>query len=205
MVELHDEIVRFKQWAPAPGNRSSDWEYEYENWDRLCALAVSTIERYADSEIPRNVAEDLIYALGRDNEGEHLREHLIDAPQLLATLAIHAMRVADPDAKWQIVVSVAEAELSNAAELIQPYLLDEDEYVRRRSLLAFAVFSPREAEAIALQNLTDSFEYTRIAALHVLDMTDSSHLAASLDALDNDPIDYVRSNVRELRERGRNK
>ncbi len=186
MLSLQDEIESFKQWAPAPENRSGEWECEYDHWDRFWAAAVSTIEQYANTKMPLNVVDDVLYALARDNECEHLREHLVGTPQLLSALAVHATGTADADAKWQIVVSVAEAEIDNAAELIRPYLADENEYVRRRSLMAYAAFAPGEAEEIALQNLTDTFEYTRIAALHVLHIIESSHLAANLDALEDD-------------------
>ncbi len=120
-------------------------------------------------------------------------------------LVAYATKSSDADAKWQVVVSVADAELPDAAELIRPFLNDDDEYVRRRSLMAYALFAPREDEEIAIQNLAATFEYTRIAALHVLHAIDSPHLVSALEALENDPSEHVRHNVRKLREKRQNK
>ena len=205
MCTLQDEITRFREWAPPAESQHGEWECEYEHWDRLWAAAISTIGQYADTVMPPNVTDALLYVLARDNECEHVRDHLVGSPQLLSALAAHATGTKDADATWQIAVSLGEAKLENAAELIRPFLEDENEYVRRRSLMAFAPFAPREAERIALQNLTDAYEYTRIAALHVLDMIDSSHVATTLDALENDLNEYVRSSVRELREKRQKK
>ncbi len=163
------------------------------------------IDQLADRVVSPDMAADLLYVLARDNEAEHVRDHLVQTPSVLSALAIYAIKSSDADAKWQIVVSVAESNLPDAADLIRPFLNDEDEYVRRRSLMAYARYAPEEAEKIALQNLTAAFEYTRITALHVLDTVDSSHLASSVDAMENDPSEHVRHNARELREKRQNK
>ncbi len=165
----------------------------------MWASASDVITAYHDGSIPVAVADDLVYALARDNECEHIRETLLSSPELIRTLAKRAVVSKDADAKWQITISVAEAQLPDAADLIRPFLTDPDEYVRRRSLMAFAPFSPKEAEELAIKNLDDKFEYTRIAALHVLHTVRSGYLEAGLDQLASDPNKYVRQNVEELR------
>ncbi len=197
--DLHAEVEKFKQWAPPYENTSGEWECEYEGWRDLWAAAESVIERFENGAIPSDVAGDLLYAIARDNETEHLRKRLVDAPGLLFHLAAYSVAYHDPCAKWQIAVSVAEANLVNAADLICHFLKDDDEYVRRRALLAFAPFSPAEAESIAILNLSDAFEYTRIAALHVLHDIGSSHFEEALSRLENDQNEYVRANVEQLR------
>jgi HEAT repeat protein len=64
--------------------------------------------------------------------------------------------------------------------------------------MSFAPFSPTEAEAIALRDLDNDFEYTRMAALNVLHLLQSPHLPNALERLGDDPNDYVRSYVNEL-------
>lgn len=71
---------------------------------------------------------------------------------------------------------MSDAQLPDAADLIRPYISDVDEYVRRRSLLAFAPFSPTEAEAIAKNWMDEEYEYSRIAGLHVLDIINSGSI-----------------------------
>jgi HEAT repeat protein len=96
-------------------------------------------------------------------------------------------------------LSVAEAHLDNATDLIRLLLADDNEYVRRRSLMVFAPLSPSEAETIAISNLSDEYEYTRMTALNVLYTVGSSQLDKYLDLLEFDPNEYVRQNVQELR------
>lgn len=204
MASLQQEIDRFRKWAPPTDRRHGEWECDYEHWTRLWSAAMSTIDKHAGQELSPDVAEDLLYVLARDNEAENVRDHLVQTPDVLSALAVYATKSPDPDAKWQIVVSIADAKLPDAAELIRPFLNDDDEYVRRRSLMAFTLFAPREAEEIALHDLAATFEYTRIAALHVLDTVDSPQLALALQALDNDPSEHVRHNVHELRRKRQN-
>ncbi|MFN3158710.1 MAG: HEAT repeat domain-containing protein [Rubinisphaera brasiliensis] len=199
MSELHQQTTKFKLWAATADQRSGQWECDYENWHDLWSAASNTITAYQDGSIPDVEAFDLLYILGRDNECEYVREGLLASPELIAALALRAIGSNDADAKWQIAISVAESKLPNAADLLRPFLCDTDEYVRRRTLMAFAPFVPKEAEAIAIMNLDDEFEYTRIAALHVLHTVGSNSLDASLDRLAADPSKYVRQNVEELR------
>lgn len=199
MPELQREVERFKQWASSFVRCSAEWECEYEHWPDLLAAAREAIATHRDGRIPASIADDLLYALGRDNECESIREGLLESPELIATLAKRALLTDDADAKWQIAISVAEAELLDAAELLRPFLTDSDEYVRRRSLMAIAPFAPSEAEAIAIKNLDDEFEYTRIMALHVLHRVRSRHLEASLERLASDSSEHVRTNVEKLR------
>lgn len=203
LSELQQQVARFKRWASTANQSSGEWECDYENWQELLAAASDCIAAHRDGSIPSGVADDLLYAIARDNECEHIREMLLASPTLLAILATRAVSLDDADAKWQIAISVAESQMPGAANLLRPFLKDQDEYVRRRSLLAFAPFSPKEAEAIAIENLNDGFEYTRIAALHVLHAVGSNQLDASLDRMAIDSSQYVRQNVEKLRLSGR--
>ena len=205
MTTLRDEIDRFKAWAPPTDRRHGEWECDYKHWPQLLDAAITAIDQHAGRELSPDVAEDLLYVLARDNESESVREHLVQNPDVLSALAGYATKSLDADAKWQIAVSVADTQLPDGAELIRPFLNDEDEYVRRRSLMAYASFAPREAEEIAIKNLAATFEYTRIAALHVLYALDSPHLVSALEVLENDPSGHVRGNVRKLREERQNK
>jgi hypothetical protein len=153
MTTLRDEIDRFKAWTPPTDRRHGEWECDYKHWPQLLSAAITAIDQHAGRELSPDVADDLLYVLGRDNESESVREHLVQNPDVLSALAKYATESLDADAKWQIAVSFADAKLPDGAELIRPFLNDEDEYVRRRSLMAYASFAPREAEEIAIKNL----------------------------------------------------
>ena len=132
-------------------------------------------------------AADLLYVLARDNESEHICELIAEHTELLRTLARRAVECGEPDAKWQLAVAIGESRLTDAVDLLRPFLTDPDEYVRRRSLMVYAAFSPVEAEEIALRNLDDDYEYTRLAALSVLDMIQSTHLEDAMRRLGAGP------------------
>ena len=68
----------------------------------------------------------------------------------------------------------------------------------QKSLLAFASHSPAEAETIAFRDLNAPFEYTRIAALHVLSIVRSPLLSQTLEHCLNDPNEYVRNCAKQI-------
>jgi HEAT repeat protein len=199
MSEFSNEIAKFKDWAPPEKHRSGEWECDYGHWNELYAAAISVINLHTDGDITSELADELLYVIARDNECEHLRHCLLDAPLLLSKLAQLAVPSIESHAKWQIATAVAEVHLDNAADLIRPFLTDDDEYVRRRSLMAIAPISPAEAEQIAISNLSDENEYTRIAALHALHLANSLQLRNWLGRLEKDPSEHVRHNVKRLR------
>ena len=201
MQNFEKELARFREWALVHAGMYGEWECDYEHWDELWSATEQLMERAAANLPDAKTTNDLLYTIARDNEIERLREELIRHPDLLRHLARHGIESSDVDARWQIAVSVAEAKLPDAADLIRPYLSDVNEYVRRRSLLAFAPFSPTEAEDIAKSWMDEEYEYSRIAGIHVLDIIDSESLGFYLQRYKDDPNQYVRSNVDEIRKR----
>ena len=196
---LTDEIARFKSWAVDHEGSSGEWECDYEEWRALYAAVEATFAKFA-SEPPDDATKDLLlYAIARDNECGRLINTLVEYPGLLRSLARHATDYPDWNARWQIAVILSEAKLPESPDLIRAFLTDEEEYVRRRSLMEFAKFCPDEAEALAISGMDEEFEYTRIAALHVLFRVNSDRLSYFLERHENDPNEYVRKNVTDLK------
>lgn len=198
-TNLANEVARFKEWAPAHEGTYGEWECDYEHWDGLWAAAEDSMKTCTHEPPDVATSRDLLYAIARDNELERLRDELVKYPELLRHLARLAVDSSESDAKWQIAVSVADAQLPDAADLIRPYLTDSNEYVRRRSLLAIARFSPIEAEKMAKAWMDEDYEYSRIAGLHVLAIVNSDSLSFYLERHADDPSQYVRSNVDDIR------
>ncbi len=198
MTQLATEIQRFRDWAETYPHRHGEWECDYTQWNALWSAAIKLIESCSSGHIASSEASDLLYVLARDNETEHLCNEIASHHNLLRTLAKCAVGCDEPDAKWQLAVAIGESRLEDAADLLRPYLYDPDEYVRRRSLMAFALFAPTEAEQIAVRDLGNDYEYTRMAALNVLHLLQSSHLPDALTRLGDDPNMYVRAYVNEL-------
>jgi hypothetical protein len=198
-TDLANQIARFKEWAPFHEGTYGEWECDYQYWDELWAAAEESMKCFAHEPPDIRTSNDLLYAIARDNEIERLRDELAKYPELLRHLSRFGVDSPEWAAKWQLVVSVADVQLPDAAELIRPYLADSNEYVRRRSLLAIAPFSPVEAEEIAKAWMDEDYEYSRIAGLHVLDMVNSDLLPFYLERHATDLSQYVRSNVDGIR------
>ncbi|WP_143752138.1 HEAT repeat domain-containing protein [Marinobacter profundi] len=199
MTNFDREIERFKEWAVGRESTYGEWECDYENWHDLWEASEETMRRYENESPSDEASSKLLYVIARDNELERLRNTLVEYPGLLRHLASIAHSCPEPDAKWQIAVSIADAQLPEAADLIRPFLTDSSEYVRRRSLLAIAPFSPSEAEEIAKDWMTEEYEYSRIAGLHVLNIVNSEELPLYLKRHEKDCSQHVRSNVDEIR------
>jgi len=200
-TSFREEVARFREWASPHEGSYGEWECDYEHWDALWSATEEMMAECAADLPDEGTSDDLLYAIARDNEIERLRRELVKYPVLLRHLALYAVDSPDADAKWQIAVSVADAQLADSADLMRSYLTDEDEYVRRRSLLAIAPLSPKEAEEIAKRWMDEEFEYSRIAGIHVLDLVNSESLGSYLSKHASDPNQYVRSNVDEIRRR----
>lgn len=194
------EVSRFREWAVSYKDTSGEWECDYGNWDSIYLATDNLLKESLNTNFQSDLLDDLIYIIARDNECEIIREKLTDFPDLLRVLAFRALDSEEWHAKWQIVVSVHEANLMDASDLIRPYLKDKEEYVRRRSLAALAYHSPLEAESIAKENMNGKYEYTRIMGLNVLKIVESDSLEFYLKRHENDPDEYVRNNVQEIRE-----
>ena len=198
-LQLTDEIARFRAWAVGHEGSSGEWECDYPEWRALYKAAEAAYAAYA-SDPPDYATKDLLlYAIARDNECQRLSDALLQYPELLLNLARHAKEYPDWNARWQMPVILAEAGLPESPDLIRSFIADDDEYVRRRSLMALAKYCPDEAEGIAIAGMDEKHEYTRIAALHVLFDVGSDRLQYFLDRHETDPNEYVRQNVAELK------
>ena len=132
MTSLANEITRFKEWAKPHEGINGEWECDYPHWAQLYAAAEEAISSSANKPLDIQTSFNLIYAIARDNESERLRDRLMEYPELIRHLALLGINSSEPDAKWQIAISVAGARLPDAADLIRPYLADDDEYVREK-------------------------------------------------------------------------
>ena len=197
-ADFESEVEKFRLWAPPHKDTYGEWEEDYDNWSELVSATELLINSGSYNNPDQSLTDDLLYAIARDNECGRISDILEDNLVLLEYLTIHGVKSNEWHAKWQLAVLVGESTLKNAAELIRPYLTDNEEYVRRRSLMAITPHSPEEAEAIALRQISDEYEYTRIVSIHVLFEVSSTELNYYLNILKNDPNEHVRNNVNEI-------
>lgn len=201
MFSLDQQLKRFQRWADqnAPDGAlrdSGEWECEYPYWPELYSAVRSVL---AQPLLSRPEEDQVLFALARDNEAEVILDLLTSFPTHVLALATRSLQSAHPDARWQAAVALARAAPPDAIPVLRLFLSDTDEYVRRRALLALGRLDASFAEEIALQWLSASPEYSRMAALVVLQIVGSPRLEAALSALNGDPSEVVRNRVHLIR------
>ena len=168
---LEQEVARFQLWAGDYGQRQfSEWECDYPDW---ASLYTAVSEFIADSKImdwDESVIGLLIYAIARDNEDEYLAPLLqadVEKLQVLATAAVHSE---EKDAKWQLGEQLAFCadRLASAESLLLAFAADDDEYVRRRSMMALGRMKSGHVESLAKAAWETGDEHQRMAALDAL-------------------------------------
>jgi hypothetical protein len=149
-IKLGTEVARFKRWAARHPKNTGQWECDYSEWNWL------RLRTAVDNTLSRSILDDqdvdlLLYVLARDNEREIIRGMLEEAPEHGFRLAEVAVTYPDPDARWQIAVFLGGQQESGAKELLRQFVADQDEYVRRRALIAAQKHDPLFAEQTAIQ------------------------------------------------------
>jgi HEAT repeat protein len=146
---------------------------------------------------------DVLYALARDNEDQVLLGELVNHPEALLRLSDAAIACPDREARWQVAHALGQVNDSPAESetLLRHFVIaDEEEYVRRRALLALGNRRSPSAEPLALAVWDTAEEYPRIAAMEVLYQVQSSHLPRILEAAHGDTRETVRTRAVWIRQ-----
>jgi hypothetical protein len=138
MRELLLEIDIFRNWAKTADKSFGEWETEYLHWDRIYHYVNKLIEETPVEKWSSDLLNEFLYILARDNECEIIIDTLIDNPNQLLSVAKHSVSFPDHDARWQIAFGLGEIDENNQEiqTLLNQFLLDEFEYVRRRASFA---------------------------------------------------------------------
>ncbi|OIK11271.1 hypothetical protein [Bacillus sp. MUM 13] len=139
MRELLLEIDIFRNWAKTADKSFGEWETEYLHWDRIYHYVNQLIEGIPVEEWSSDLINEFLYILARDHECENIIETLIDNPIQLLSVAKHSLPFPDHDTRWQIAYGLGEIDENNQEiqTLLNQFLLDEFEYVRRRASFAY--------------------------------------------------------------------
>lgn len=204
-MSLHKEVEKFKTWAagyPIEG-RSGEWECDYSEWGDLHAQVLSFITATPFSDWTTEQVDDVLYAVARDNEIEHLSEEIAKQPNLLLELAEASVGSEERDAKWQLAVQLGQQAIYSARseEILLKLVNDEDEYVRRRALLSLGANRSAAAISLAERAWDTGHEYQRIAALWVIKDCAPAMLSVYVDKAHKDGRQYVVQNAHEVTRR----
>jgi HEAT repeat protein len=135
---LSSKIEAFKAWAKTLKEHSVDWELEYPDWDSLYQAVYKVLANIPLARWNSEVFDELLYALARDNETENIADKLPEHPKKLVALANKAITYPDYQARWQIAHALYKIsdKSEEAKNLLTGFASDENEYVRKRALLA---------------------------------------------------------------------
>jgi len=199
---LHEQVEKFREWAALypVRQRSTDWECEYGHWEALWDASLAVVDSLAPDAWTVTACADLLYAIARDHALEHISSMLWTQPDALLALARASIDASEPNAKWQLAARLG-GQSSHAAEaeaLLLRLVNDEDEYVRRRALLALGALKSAYAETLAERAWDTGHEYQRIAALWVLKDIKSGKLAQYVKLAEEDGREYVVRNARDV-------
>ena len=189
---LREEVERFKAWASTQRRNYGEWECDYEDWATLYAAGEASLANLSMSEVEVDL---VLYVLARDNESELIKsmlEKYVDNGMRVARAAISC---GDADARWQIADFLGTQNGDEAKHLLHRFADDEDEYVRRRALLASVRNNPTFAETTAWEWLASEHEYSRLASLRILRQLGSPELAAAIERLRDDLSPVVQAEL----------
>lgn len=154
-------------------NIAGEWECEYPAWHEIWPPVEQLILLGEERALGREVVELVLDAMARDNETEQIADFVAERPNVVEVVATAAVRHRDPGARWQAAVAVgrcASIGPDEAERLLVPFRADNDEYVRRRAMLALSRKAPRSPEVLAwaMEAWASGHEYQRMAALEVV-------------------------------------
>ena len=156
MSVLALEVAKFRQWAAfrlgpdhisdASTHGDGEWGCDYPDWQALySAIEACLLSKTGGTNlVTADERELLLYALARDNEDEVTLELFEQFPDASIQLARAGIDYPDIDARWQVAVLLGRIKRADAVSLLQRFLEDDSEYVRRRAGTALQEIQSRD-------------------------------------------------------------
>ena len=185
MTLLHQEVTKFREWISSVEYLNSETLNAedgciYSEWWQLFEIILTFLTTSINDHWTDREVDDILYVMSWDNECEDLADEIEENPDVLIKLANLALNSLEDDAKWQLADRLGNLSNEPAESLLLKFVKDEDEYVRRRALIALGRMNSPQAEALAEKSWETGEEYQRIAALWVLKDISSNKLTAYL-------------------------
>lgn len=185
-------IEELEAWASELGYHP-EWcdPSDFPRYIELISLVEKTldVEELRDDEIAV-----VLHALALDGLLERVQDLLRERPRLAIQVALAGIDYPSKLARWQLGALAGEFARE---ETVLRYLVDEDEYVRRRTLLAARHRFPATAQAFAIAWLDAKEPYSRMVALDTLRALDSPLFPPALQRLSQDQAEVVLARIRK--------
>lgn len=190
MRTLINEVERFRRWTDAypEAERLGEWELLYKRWPQVYGAHWQLLATAPCRQWSPGLADAVLYAIARDNETSTMIYDLARDPENLLCLAPRAVEVGERNAKWQfaMVLGRLQAQPERAIPLLLTLAHDDDEYVRRRALVALADIGSPLVEELVAGAWASGNEYQRTAVLYALNAIHSPMLAEYMRAAEVD-------------------
>jgi HEAT repeats len=205
MTLLHQEVTKFREWVSSVDCLNSETlNVEdgccYSEWWDLCKIILSFLTTSINEDWSNQDVDDILHVIGWDNECEYLTDEIEENFDILIKLADLALNSSEDNAKWQLADRLGNLSNEPAESLLLKYVNDENEYVRRRALIALGRMKSPQAEALAEKSWETGEEYQRIAVLWVLKDISSNKLPSYLQKAMEDGRHIVLTNAHRIQE-----
>jgi HEAT repeat protein len=192
---LEGEVSKFRAWVDSlpDDTGTSAWEAGYEGWHELHTAGDNFVSTTSCAYWATDMIHVLLYVLARDTDTGYLVRAIARSPENLLCLAEYGVTDAEPDAKYQLAAELGC--LKQLSQRTEPLLLrfahDDDEYVRRRALLALAdINSPHVTDLVSAAWNT-GVEHARMAVLNALQKIHDPQLEDYLKLAEADGREYL--------------
>jgi len=208
---LGAEIASYRAWADASGipieRQSGEWASLYPDWHRIYTAFDTFITVSSWPEWDDATTALLVYAIARDDENSHLIKSLARKPDDFLHLAEYAVTSPERDARWQLTARLAclDADRPRVEKLLLRYVHDDEEYVRRITLMSLADIGASHLEelAVAAWNVSEAWdtesEYQRMAVLYTLNKIGSPQLGMYLALAEADGRQHLAEYAARMR------
>ena len=193
--DLRLAVEALREWVAKNEHlsKSAEWESEYPEWAWIWSVAEQFMAAKPVAEWTAEEMEGILYAIARDNELEVIADAAAENANTLIAVARAALEKGHRDARWQLAARIGAVvyDRDESIWLLSQFINDQDEYVRRRALIALGDLRAEEVEACSERAWATGEEYQRIAALHVLAKIGSARLDRYLLLANEDGREYV--------------
>lgn len=199
MSQLARLVSNFEDWCENASRSSDGWQSNFPKLDQLLSAARREL---SSPELAPHSASLIVGLFSPLDEDEQVLELVCEKPRHIATLARVALHLDDRSALWQLAVAAGKIGDQACLQLLRALVHHDDEYVRRRALLALRELDGGFSEEIAKEWLRHPHEYTRMVALDTLATLKSAYFLRAMGTLKDDPSEVVRNRVAALETSG---
>ena len=199
---LETEVGRFRTWADSlSDDRASEWEPDYEGWQELRTAFDHFVSTTSCAQWTPEMVQTLLYAIARDTDTRHLVHTLAKNTDNLLCVAEKAIALAEHGGKYQLAAELGciTQRTPEAEALLLRFARDDDEYVRRRALMALADLHSSHVPELIEATWNTGIEHARMAVLYALRQIDSPQLAEYLMHAEADGRKYLTGYASKIR------